>query len=120
MTYELLVAADLLKEHGIQAEVLHVPTIKPLDAETILKSIDKTGRVITCEEAQINGGLGSAIAELTGEFLPVPVKRLGMQDRYGESGEPHELLKYFGLDSKSLSATIKKFVEHVPQYKKGY
>jgi transketolase len=120
MTYELLVAADLLKEHGIQAEVLHVPTIKPLDAETILKSIDKTGRVITCEEAQINGGLGSAIAELTGEFLPVPVKRLGMQDRYGESGEPHELIRHFGLDSKSLSATIKKFVEHVPQYKKGY
>lgn len=121
MTYELLVAAEELKrKHHIDAEVVHVPTIKPLDSETILGSIEKTGRVVTGEEAQINGGLGSAITELTAEKLPVPVKRLGIEDRYGESGEPRQVIEKFGLDGRSLAVKIHKFISHVPQYKKGY
>lgn len=102
MTYHALLAAEKLYADGIDAEVVHVPTIKPLDSETILKSIRKTGCVVTVEEAQIIGGLGGAIAELTAENYPVPLKRLGMQDRYGESGDGEELLKHFGLDAKHI------------------
>ncbi len=120
MTYELLVAAEILKKHKIDAEVVHVPTIKPLDEATLLKSVQKTGRVVTAEEAQIAGGLGGAVAECLGEHLPVPVKRLGVMDRYGESGTPREVIEQFGLDGKALAHKIQQFVEKVPQYKKGY
>jgi transketolase len=103
MTYQALVAAEKLAKDGIEAEVVHVPTIKPLDQETILKSVQKTGLVVTAEEAQINGGLGGAIAELLSEHYPVLMKRIGMQDRFGESGDPTELLKYFGLDALHIT-----------------
>lgn len=103
MTYQAMVAAEALFKDGIDAEVVHVPTIKPLDSVTILKSVQKTGRVITVEEAQINGGLGGAIAELLGEEHPVPIKRIGMRDRFGESGKPDELLKHFGLTHKHIA-----------------
>jgi transketolase len=106
MTYQALLAAEQLYKDGIEAEVLHVPTIKPLDAETILKSVKKTGAVVTAEEGQIIGGLGGAIAELLGEHHPVPLKRIGMQDRFGESGEPAELLEHFGLDAKHIRLAV--------------
>jgi transketolase len=103
MTYHALVAADMLAKDGIHAEVIHVPTIKPLDSNTILHSVHKTGAVVTVEEAQINGGLGGAIAELLAEELPAPLKRLGMQDHFGESGEPSELLEHFGLTATHIA-----------------
>ena len=106
MTYELLVAAKELEKHGVEAEVVHVPTIKPLDNDTILASVEKTGRVVTAEEAQIVGGLGSAVTELVSEFLPCPVKRLGVEDRYGESGTPREVFEHFGLDGRVLAKKI--------------
>jgi len=102
MTYQALVAAELLFKDGIEAEVIHCPTIKPLDKETILKSVRKTGCVVTAEEAQITGGLGGAIAELLADEYPAPLKRVGMLDRFGESGEPTELLAHFGLDAKHI------------------
>lgn len=102
MTYHALLAAEKLFKDGIDAEVVHVPTIKPLDNETILKSVKKTKRVVTVEEAQIAGGLGGAVCELLAEHLPVPVKRLGIEDRYGESGHPDELLHAFGLTAKHI------------------
>jgi len=102
MTYQALLAAELLYKDGIEAEVIHVPTIKPLDEETILKSVRKTGAVVTAEEAQATGGLGGAIAELLADHHPVPMKRIGMQNRFGESGEPSELLEHFGLDAKHI------------------
>jgi len=102
MTYQALVAADKLYKDGIDAEVIHVPTIKPLDTETILKSVRKTGCVVTAEEAQIVGGLGGAIAELLADECPAPMVRIGMQDRFGESGEPAQLLEHFGLDAKHI------------------
>lgn len=116
MTPQLLAAADKLAEHGINAEVVHVPTIKPLDEETILSSAKKCGRVVTSEEAQISGGFGGAVAELLGEKLPMPLLRIGMDDRFGESGEPNELLKHFKLDSDSQAKTIKEFVDKTPRY----
>jgi len=97
MTYQAVEAAKLLAGHGVKAEVVHVPTLKPLDAQMIINSVAKTKHAITIEEAQINGGLGSAVAEVLGENLPSPMIRMGMRDHFGESGEPEELLEHFGL-----------------------
>ncbi|HEV2403488.1 MAG TPA: transketolase C-terminal domain-containing protein [Candidatus Saccharimonadales bacterium] len=103
MTHQALVAAEILRKDGVSAEVLHVPTIKPLDVETILRSVRKTKAVVTAEEAQIAGGLGGAIAELLGEELPVPLRRVGMRDHYGESGTPKELFEHFGLTATHIA-----------------
>jgi transketolase len=111
MTYQVMVAAEILAKDGISAEVVHVPTVKPLDAETILRSAHKTRAVITAEEAQITGGLGGAVAELLGEQLPTLMKRIGMQDRFGESGEPTELLKHFGLTATHIAMAAHQLVE---------
>lgn len=120
MTYQLLVAAKVLAAHNIQAEVVHVPTIKPLDEETILASVRKTGRAITAEEAQAAAGFGGAIAELLSEKLPTPLRRIGMNDRFGESGVPAELIKYFGLDGDSIAEEVKKFISTTPRYHQGF
>src|SRR5688572_5243899 len=104
MTYQALAAAEMLKKDGISAEVIHVPTVKPLDEKTILESARKTGFVVTAEEGQIAGGLGGAVAELLGEHHPVPVKRIGMKDEFGQSAmTPEELLKHYGLDSVHIA-----------------
>ena len=120
MTYQMLAAAKKLEERGIRAEVVHVPTIKPLDEATILASVRKTGRAVTAEEAQAAGGFGSAVAELLGEKLPTPLKRIGMKDRFGESGSPDELLEHFGLDGDSIADTVKKFTDDMPRYHQGF
>jgi transketolase len=116
MTYQLLVAAKLLEQKGIHAEVVHIPTIKPLDTHTLLASVRKTGRVVTAEEAQAAGGFGSAVAEFLSETLPVPIKRIGMQDRFGESGAPNELLDYFGLTGEKMAEAIEAFTAEMPRY----
>lgn len=103
MTYQALVAAEKLFKDGIDAEIVHVATLKPLDSKTILDSVKKTGAVVTVEEGQINGGLGGAIAEVLGEELPTPMIRLGMKDEFGESGTPEELLEHFGLTAKHIA-----------------
>ena len=111
MTYQALLAANLLYKDGIEAEVIHLGTIKPLDEELILKSIKKTGAVVTAEEAQIAGGLGGAIAELIAEHYPVPMRRIGMKDRFGESGQPNQLLTLFGLDAEHIRLAAHEVVE---------
>jgi transketolase len=116
MTYQLLVAANLLAEHGINAEVVHVPTIKPLDNETIISSARHTGRVVAAEEAQIMGGFGGAIAELLSGQLPTPLLRIGMQDRFGESGAPLELFDYFGMTGGHIAEKVESFINNSPQY----
>lgn len=103
MTYQALVAAEKLAKDDIDAEVVHVPTIKPLDKKTILKSAEKTKYVVTAEEAQITGGLGGAVAELLAEELPTPLHRVGVKDRFGESGTPTELLEHFGLTARHIA-----------------
>ncbi len=112
MTYQALEAAEMLKKDGIDAEVIHVPTIKPLDDAVIIKSVRKTGAVVTSEEGQIIGGLGGAIAELLSEEHPTPIKRIGMKDRFGESGTPDELLEHFGLDAKHIRLAAHHIIEH--------
>lgn len=116
LLYQALYAAQLLKKDGIHAEVVHVPTIKPLDAETILTSAHRCGRVVTLEEAQIAAGFGSAIAELLSEHLPMPVMRLGLQDRFGESGTPDELLEFFGLSGPRVAESTRAWITKMPQY----
>jgi transketolase len=111
MTYQAVVAAEQLEKDGIHAEVVHVPTIKPLDTATILRSVRKTGAVVTAEEGQIIGGLGGAIAELLGEECPAPLRRVGMRDRFGESGAPDELLTHFGLDAKHIRMAAHSVVD---------
>ena len=116
MTAQLLLAAAKLAERGIQCEVVHVPTIKPLDTDTILASVKKTGRAVTAEEAQIAAGFGGAVAELLAEELPTPLKRLGVHDRFGESGSAVELLDHFGLTAEKMAPKIASFVQRVPKY----
>lgn len=120
MTYQLLVAAKILAEQGINAEVVHVPTIKPLDEDTIINSARHTGRVVTAEEAQVAGGFGGAVAELLSEKIPTPLLRIGMQDRYGESGEPAELFEFFGLTGEHIAKKVADFVHDTPQYHREY
>jgi transketolase len=110
MTYQAIAAAASLAKDGIHAEVVHVPTIKPLDHAVILESAERTRHVITIEEGQINGGLGGAVAELLGENLPTPMIRVGMNDRFGESGKPDELLKHFGLTSLHIAMTAHRIL----------
>ena len=106
MTFEGLVATRILAESGIRVDLIHSPTIKPLDTETILASAVKTGLVVTVEEAQIAGGLGGAVSEFLSEVHPTRVKRLGVRDRFGESGDPRELLEHFGLTGKHIARAI--------------
>lgn len=120
MTYQLLATAKLLADQGINAEVVHVPTIKPLDSDLILASARRTGRVVTAEEAQIAGGFGGAVAELLSEKLPTPLLRIGMNDRFGESGEPMELFDYFGLTGEKIALRVVEFVQNTPQYHREY
>lgn len=120
MTYQLMLAAEKLAEMGVQAEVVHVPTIKPLDEDVVLASARKCGRVVTAEEAQITGGFGSAIAELLSEKLPTPLHRIGMHDRFGESGSPDQLLEHFGMTGPQMADETKQFVDTTDKYHQGF
>lgn len=111
IAYEALLAAEQLakpriKANLISAEVINVHTIKPLDVNTLLRSAKKTGRVVTVEEHQITGGLGSAVAEALSEEYPVPIKRVGMPDSFGESGEPDELLKKYRMAKDDIVKAV--------------
>lgn len=106
MAYQLLMAAEQLSERGVQARVVHFPTIKPLDEAAVLDAAETCGRVVTAEEGQIAGGFGSAVAEFLSEKRPTPVLRLGVNDSYGESGTMAELWQKHGLDVASLVKKI--------------
>lgn len=105
---EALIAAELLTEQGIDAQVINIHTIKPLDEELILAAAKKTGHIFTVEEHSIIGGLGSAAAELLGEKYPAKVSRIGIRDVFGESGPAKELLHKYGLDAEGIAAYIRK------------
>lgn len=102
LTYAALVAASALSEGGIGSIVLHVATIKPLDERAVLEAAKRAGRVVTIEEHQAAGGFGSAIAECLSQHHPVPVRRLGVQDQFGQSGSPDELLTHYGLTARHI------------------
>ncbi|MCR5498969.1 MAG: transketolase family protein [Acetatifactor sp.] len=103
-------AAEKLAADGIDAEVINICTIKPLDEEIILGSAKKTGKVVTVEEHSVIGGLGSAVCDCLSEKLPTPVKKLGMQDIFGESGSAGALVAKYGLDADGVYASVKAFI----------
>ena len=111
MVYQALAAAEKLEAEGIAAEVINAAVVKPLDTVTIVHSARKTGAVLTVEEAQITGGLGSAVAETLAGHHPVPMQRVGMLDRFGESGAPDELLEHFGLTAPHLVSHAKELLK---------
>ncbi|HUY05144.1 MAG TPA: transketolase C-terminal domain-containing protein [Candidatus Paceibacterota bacterium] len=108
LSYAALSAARTLADEGISSIVLHVPTVKPLDEEAILAAARAAGRVVTIEEHQAAGGFGSAVAELLAREHPVAMTILGVQDRFGQSGEPEQLLAYYGLDAAHVAAAARK------------
>jgi transketolase len=107
MVAQALKASDSLADDGISAEVVDVATIKPIDVEAVLASARKTGAVVTCEEHSVIGGLGSAIAEVLGEGAPTKMKRIGVNDVFGTSGEPDELMAHFGLTATDIAAAAR-------------
>lgn len=106
-----LEASKLLKEENISAEVINISTIKPLDKDAIIKSVSKTHCCVVCEEHNILGGLGSAVAEVLGENYPAPLERVGVEDVFGKSGSPDELLKAFGLTPENIVNKAKKVLK---------
>jgi len=108
--YAALCAGRALADEGIECIVLHIPTVKPIDTEAVLDAASRAGRVITVEEHQIAGGFGSAIAEFLSEHHPVPIRRLGIQDQFGQSGEPDELLAHYELDALHIADVARTFV----------
>lgn len=115
MVYTALMAAKELEEHKISVRVINCHTIKPLDRKTIINAAEECGAIVTVEEHQIHGGLGSAIAEVIAQNYPVPMKIIGIEDHFGESGEPNELLEKFGLTKDA----VKKAVTSVVRMKQG-
>ena len=99
-------AAEKLAADGIDAEVINICTIKPIDRDIIIKSAQKTGKVVTCEEHSVIGGLGSAVCEVLSEECPVKVKRIGMQDVFGESGSAADLVKKYGFDAEGVYKSV--------------
>ena len=97
VTHRALLAASALEARGIHSVVLSVPTIKPLDEEAVISIAKRAGNVVTIEEHQVNGGFGSAVAQLLAEKYPTPMRLIGIQDKFGQSGEPDELLEEYGL-----------------------
>jgi len=108
---EALAAAEKLAADGIDAEVINIHTIKPLDEETVLASAKKTGKVITVEEHSVIGGLGSAVCDVLCAKLPTPVLKIGMNDMFGESGSAGALVKKYGLDADGIYSKVKDFVK---------
>ncbi len=102
LVYLAMKAVEELAEKGIKAELINIHTIKPLDVEAIVASISKTGCIVTAEEHQINGGLGDSIAQVAGKFKPCPQEYVAVNDSFGESGKPSDLLKKYGLDTKNI------------------
>jgi len=111
LVYEALIAAKKLEKENISVEVINNHTVKPLDKETILKSLKKTKALVTLEEHQVAGGMGSAVVEMVVQQFPVAVEMIGMQDRFGESGQPEELLQAFGLTHPGIIKAVKKVIK---------
>ena len=108
---ETLEAAKLLEKDGISAEVINIHTIKPIDKDLIVKSVSKTKLAVTVEEHSVIGGLGSAVAEVLCSEIPTKLLRIGVEDRFGESGPAVELIKKYGLDAESIYKKVKAFVK---------
>ena len=108
MVAEALAAADMLAAEGISAEVIDVATIKPIDVDTLVASVSKTGKIVTAEEHSVLAGMGSAVSEVLSEACPVPTRRVGIADVFGTSGEPDELMRFFGLTAADIATAARE------------
>ena len=111
MVCEAMKAGEELRAEGINARVINMATIKPLDEELVLKAAEECGKIVTCEEHSIIGGLGEAVSALLSEKLPTPVRRIGVNDEFGHSGPAADLLKDFGLSAENIVATVKEWLK---------
>jgi len=110
LVWEALQAAETLEAEGIKAEVINIHTIKPLDTKAIIDSVAKTKCVVTAEEHMLNGGLGDSVAQVLGRFLPTPIEMVGVNDTFGESGTPEELMAKYGLNAEAIVNAAKKAI----------
>ncbi len=110
LVWEAIQAGEILAAEGIDAEIINLHTIKPLDMEAILKSVEKTGCAVTAEEHQLNGGLGDAVCQVLSRNLPSPVEMIGVNNSFGESGPPAQLMEKYGLDAKHIVEAAKKVI----------
>lgn len=111
LLYNALIAAEELSKEGMECMVINSHTVKPIDEKTIIEAAQKTGAVVSVEEHQVNGGLGSAIAEVLSRNCPVPQEYIGVQDRFGESGNPEELIEAFGMGVSSIKDAVRKVIK---------
>jgi transketolase len=111
LVWSALEAEAALAEKGISAEVINIHTIKPLDVEAILASVEKTRCVVTCEEHQMNGGLGDSVAQVLARFSPAPIEMVAVNDSFGESGTPAQLLKKYGLSPENIISAVEKVIK---------
>ena len=110
MVYEAVQAGEKLAEQGINARIINMSTIKPLDEELVLKAAKECGKIITCEEHSVIGGLGEAVCSFLSENYPTPVKRIGVEDKFGFSGPAYEVLDAFGLSARNIVEVTKEFL----------
>lgn len=111
LLYKALQVAKILEKEKIGATVINLATIKPLDEKTVVKAAKEAGAVVTVEEHQIAGGMGSAVAEVLARECPVPIEFIGVHDQFGQSGKQEELLAHYGLDEKAIHAAVKKVIK---------
>lgn len=110
LVHKALVVADRLQKDGVDVSVLNMPTIKPLDAKTLLEEVKKAGAVVTVEEHQKIGGLGGAVAEFLSANFPVPIEFVGVSDKFGQSGRPEELLEHYGMSESDIQKAVEKVI----------
>jgi transketolase len=111
LVWKAIEAAEILEQKGISCEIINIHTIKPLDADAVLKSASKTKAVVTAEEHMMNGGLGDSIAQLLSRKLPTPIEMVAVDDKFGESGKPEDLLAKYGIDTKDIVSAVEQVLK---------
>ncbi len=111
MVAEAIKARDLLKAEGIDAGVINMSTIKPIDADAVIAAAKRCGAIVTAEEHSIIGGLGGAVAEVLAESAPVPMVRIGVKDPFGTSGDQEGLLKHYGMSAEDIATAVKEVIK---------
>lgn len=111
LVHRAIVVANLFEDQGLNVKVLNLHTIKPLDRDSIIRYAKEAGAVVTVEEHQVHGGMGSAVAELLASEYPVPIEFVGVQDQFGQSGTPDELVEYYGMDEKAIREAIQRVIK---------
>jgi transketolase len=102
LVWQALLAQEILKEKGVNAEIINIHTIKPFDVDAVIASVKKTGCTVTAEEHQFNGGLGDSVAQALARYCPAPIEYVGVNDSFGESGTPEQLMIKYGLSSSNI------------------